>query len=123
MDKKKMKIPVFILTIIFLLFSTLLTVSVSSNEVFSSSITIYVGGIGPNNFSTIQEAIYSAADGYTIFVYSGIYVENIIIDRSISLVGEDRFTTIIDANFVDNGITVKSKYVSISQFTTPKLNQ
>ena len=31
--------------------------------------TLYVGGSGPKNYSTIQEAINDASDGDTVFVY------------------------------------------------------
>lgn len=46
-----------------------------------------VPGSGPGNppedFISIQDAIDNASDGDTIFVYSGIYHENIIVDKSI----------------------------------------
>jgi len=64
---------------------------------------LYVGGLGPNNYSKIQDAIENATDGDTVFVYddSSPYVENIIISSSINLIGEDRNTTLIDG-FKDN---------------------
>jgi hypothetical protein len=57
----------------------------------------YVGGSGPGNYSSIQNAIDDASDGDTIFVYddSSPYYENIVIDKSITLTGEDNNTTII----------------------------
>ena len=58
--------------------------------------TLYVGGSGPNNYTTIQSAIDDAVDGDSIFVYSGIYNENLIIHKSINLIGENRDNTIID---------------------------
>jgi len=60
---------------------------------------LYVGGSGPGNYSTIQEALNHAEDGDTIFVYSGYYKTKgymIFIFKSIRLLGEDRHTTIID---------------------------
>jgi parallel beta-helix repeat protein len=58
--------------------------------------TFYVGGNGPGNYSTIQSAIDNASDEDTIFIYNGVYYENILINKSISLIGENKYTTIID---------------------------
>lgn len=58
--------------------------------------TLYVGGNGPGNYSAIQDAIDNASDGDTVFVYSGTYIENVVVNKSIMLIGEDRNLTIID---------------------------
>ena len=39
--------------------------------------TLYVGGIGPDNYTSIQAAINDASDGDTIFVYEGINILNL----------------------------------------------
>lgn len=52
----------------------------------------------PFDFPTIQEAIEVASPGDTIYVASGTYYENLIIDRSVSLLGENKTDTIIDGN-------------------------
>jgi len=59
---------------------------------------LYVGGIGPNNYTKIQDAIDNASDGDIIYVYndSSPYHEHINITKSIDLWGEDKNTTIID---------------------------
>ncbi len=49
--------------------------------------THFVGGHGQNNYSKIQDAIDNASDGDTIFVYSGIYYENIIVDILLDIIG------------------------------------
>jgi parallel beta-helix repeat protein len=56
---------------------------------------LYVGGSGPGNYSRIQDAINDSVDGDTVFVYSGIYYEQLSIDKSISLIGEDKESTIL----------------------------
>ena len=73
--------------------------SVSSDiiETTSSGITLYVdddGGSG--NYTRIQDAIDNASDGDTVFVYNGTYFENIIIEKSIKLIGENKESTIIN---------------------------
>ena len=40
----------------------------SPSSIFEGN-TLYVGGLGPNNYTIIQEAIDNASDGDTIFVY------------------------------------------------------
>ena len=78
---------------------------------------LYVGGSGEGNYSKIQDAINDAEDGYTIIVYNGTYYENIIIDKSINLLGRDRNNTIIDANYRGDVVRIKKDNVKISGFT------
>jgi parallel beta-helix repeat protein len=69
----------------------------------SLSTTLYVGGSGPGNYTSIQAAINASADGDTIYVYndSSPYIESVIVNKNIALIGEDAATTIID-NMEDN---------------------
>lgn len=80
---------------------------------------LYVGGSGPNNFTRIQDAIDNASDGDTIFVFdeSSPYHENIIINKTISLIGEDCETTLINGNGDKNVIYISSERVNISGFS------
>ncbi len=56
---------------------------------------LYVGGSGPGNYTRIQDAIENASAGDTIFVYHGTYYGYIRISQ-LTLIGEDKNTTIID---------------------------
>jgi len=81
---------------------------------------LYVGGSGPGNYTKIQEAINDSSDGDTVFVYndSSPYYENIEIDKSINLTGEDKNTTIIDGNYsYDPGIKINANKTKITEFT------
>ena len=49
----------------------------------ASGNVIYVGGIGPGNYSTIQEGIDAANPGDTVNVFSGTYYENVIVNKTI----------------------------------------
>ena len=84
-----------------------------------NSYTLYVGGIGQGNFTKIQDAIDFAKNGDTIFVFddSSPYYENILIDKSINLIGENRHSTIIDGMELGNVIEISANYVEISKFT------
>ncbi len=85
-------------------------------EQFNSN-TLYVGGTGPNNYTRIQDAINDASDGDTVFVYSGTYYENIIIDRSINVIGEDKMTTIIDGSGSDRVVKIVADMINMGGFT------
>jgi len=92
---------------------------VKKDTQIGNGIILYVGGSGPGNYSKIQEAIDNALDGDTIFVYnnSSPYFENLFINKSIRLIGEQKETTIIDANKNLNVITIFANNVTISGFT------
>jgi parallel beta-helix repeat protein len=50
-------------------------------------------------------------------VYSGTYPENLVIDHSINLIGEDKNTTIIHAPYeIENVISISASYVNITGF-------
>ncbi len=88
-----------------------------SNIPASNGKTLYVGGSGPNNYTKIQDAIDNASDGDTVFVYSGIYNESLLVDVSIVLKGENKNTTIIELNFGNYIINVSADEVTISGFS------
>jgi len=73
---------------------------------------LYVGGSGPGNYSSIQDAIDNASDEDTIFVYKGCYEsdDNIKINKTIRLIGEDKEDTVIYRNLID--IVVSNVYIS-----------
>ena len=87
---------------------------------FGDGNTLYVGGTGPNNYTTIQSAIDDAVDGDTVFVfgYSSPYKENIYVDKSINLIGENKEFTLIESDddwpFI---IHIWEDRVNISGFT------
>jgi parallel beta-helix repeat protein len=80
---------------------------------------LYVGGSGPGNYTRIQDAINNSHDGETVFVYSGLYTERIVIPNAINLIGESKNTTIISAEIQDYEIliTLSSSDITISGFT------
>ena len=65
----------------------------------------------------IQDLIDNANPGDIIYIPSGTYYENIIINKSISLIGEDKNTTIIDGGGRGAGIYVSADWINITGFT------
>jgi parallel beta-helix repeat protein len=111
-----------ILICLLMIVSTIITVTattVSEKTSQSSTMrnTLYVGGSGPNNYTKIQDAINDANIGYTIFVYRGTYYENLIINKSITLQGENKEITIIDGQSHGSVIFVSAYLVTIRGFT------
>ena len=83
------------------------------------NVTLYVGGHEPGNYSSIQTAIDDANNGDTIFVYdaSSPYLENIVVNKSIHLKGENKNTTIIDGAVNGNAVNISADYVNLDGFT------
>ena len=70
-------------------------------------------GVG---YCTIQSAIDDASSDDTINVAAGTYTENVVIDRSLTLIGADKTTTTIDGNDVGNAVTITASDVAVSGF-------
>jgi len=92
----------------------------TNNVVFYNRDILYVGGSGPNNYSKIQYAIDDASDGDTVFVFEGKYYEQIYINTTINLIGENKATTVINGSKIGNVITVNAGYVNINGFKIEK---
>jgi len=73
--------------------------------------------IVPDGYPTIQGAINAASLGDIVYVRAGIYEEHIVINKSISLIGENPTSTIIDGTETGDVINVVSNNVIISGFT------
>ena len=71
----------------------------------------------PDDFLTIQEAINGANAGDSIHVKAGTYYENIVVNKSVSLIGENITTTIIDGNKTGDCVHVATGNVEISELT------
>jgi parallel beta-helix repeat protein len=68
-------------------------------------------------YSSIQEAIDDATEGSTIFISIGYYFEHLTINKSITLVGENRYATMIAGNNSGTILSIASDNVSITDLT------
>lgn len=119
---------IVIFLILPLIFTATISCSISADNIHinedvfflkNDNTILYVGGNGPNNYTKIQDAINDSSDGDTVFVFnsSSPYEENLIVNRSISLIGECKETTIIDGNEIGDVVLILSDEVNISGFT------
>ena len=67
-------------------------------------------------FNTIQEAVDTAKEGYTIYIFNGIYYENVNIQKRIDLIGENKDFTIIDGMGKGSCIFLNAYYVTSKQY-------
>ncbi len=72
---------------------------------------------GLADFHTIQEAVDAANHGDIIVVRPGIYGENVFLNKTVTLIGEDRNATIIDGGHSRNVIHAVSPDSVIMNFT------
>ena len=81
--------------------------------------TLFVGGNGTGNYSKIQDAINDSENGDMVFVYddSSPYNENLEVDKSITLKGENKETTVINGNDSEIVVNISSDNVILSGFT------
>ena len=91
----------------------MLTLAFNIQPVKSEPTTIIV----PDDYPTIQQAINNADEGDTIYVKAGTYYENVAVNKRVSLIGENKSTTIIDGGGTGTVVHVLSSDVSISGFT------
>ncbi len=70
-------------------------------------------------YTTIQAAITSGAtsNGQTLSVKPGTYHENIVIYKTLTIIGEDKQTTIIDGGNNGTAVTINQNDVNFSGFT------
>jgi parallel beta-helix repeat protein len=70
-------------------------------------------------YATIQEAINTpeTLDGHAIFVEAGTYYENIVVNKTVSIIGESRATTLIDGNRTAEAAIITTNNTMLSGFT------
>lgn len=71
----------------------------------------------PSQYATIQAAINAAGQGMTIEVSSGTYPEDVVVNKTVQLQGENPTTTIIDGGSVGNTTVVTADNVTVTGFT------
>jgi parallel beta-helix repeat protein len=96
-----------------LLLTSMLTLAFNIQPAKAELTTIIV----PDDYPTIQEAINAANLGDTIYVRAGTYYECIVVNKAVSLVGENPATTIIDGSRIGTVVSITQNNINITGFT------
>jgi parallel beta-helix repeat protein len=113
----KKKIPPCIITVL-LISVFILTIDMTFEPLKNvRAVTWYVGsGLG-NDSVTIQGGIDLSFDGDTVFVYNGTYNENVVVNKIINLIGEDKDNTTIDGGEIGDVVKITVNWVNLTRFT------
>ncbi len=107
------KLHVRLFTCLLFLLALMLPLQLSMPSAHAETLT--VGSYEP--YTIIQEALDNATDGDTIYVRTGTYRERLIINKPITLVGEEGNTTILDAHRSGNVLNLTSGHITIKNLT------
>jgi len=72
--------------------------------------------IVPQDFATLNAAIDNASQGDTIFVKNGVYMENLVIDKPLTIMAESA-STIIDGGGRGTVVWINANHTVVSGFT------
>jgi parallel beta-helix repeat protein len=89
-------------------------------QLFYDYIRPAVGSTVPDDYPTIQEAINHATAGDVVLVKPGTYYEHVVVNKTISLVGEDASMTIIDGGNTGQVISIVNDNVTFTGFTVQR---
>ena len=105
---------------IIILFTSSGIVPLAISDTPISGKTIYVDDDGGKDYTRIQDAIDNATAGDTVYVFNGTYYENIVVNKTINLIGENRSpwnASVIDGGGIGDVVHVSVDRVNISGFT------
>jgi parallel beta-helix repeat protein len=118
MIKKGSVVSIVLLFILINGFSSLAYSATKTSSLIPRGEWLYVGGSVPGNYTKIQDAIDNASNTDSIFVFSGTYYENLRINKSISLLGENQASTIIDGQETNGHVvSIITEGVTLCRFT------
>ncbi len=87
-----------------------------NTKVTAEIITVNDDGDGAN-FTTIQAAINNAQPGDTIYVWAGVYNERIIVNKTVTIIGNGTGNTTINGTGFGDAVRIAENFVNISGFT------
>jgi parallel beta-helix repeat protein len=113
---KMVRLRMCLAVVLMLVLTSVLVLQFNVQSVRASPKTIVV----PEDYPTIGEAVKNVSPSDTVFVKSGIYHENVWIDKSLLILGENSENTVVvgDSDVNDgNVLTLAANNVTVSGFT------
>lgn len=101
--------------IVLALILTVSFVTIQPPGTASSPTVRYVGGSGPGNYSSIQDAIDVAHAGDHLYVYAGLYQENIVVDKELVIKGEEG--AVVDGRQLSDTVYILADGVTLCGLT------
>lgn len=74
-------------------------------------------GWGGPCFANISDGIDWVIENGTVYVFNGTYHENVVVDKTIHLIGENRNNTLIEGNGTGDVVYISADRVNITGFT------
>ena len=68
-------------------------------------------------YQNICDGVLNAGNWDTIYIFNGLYKENLIINKPISIIGEDQNNTVIDGAYEEIIINILNDNVKIEKIT------
>jgi len=102
------------LALLFATFTVLLVQATGNGGAEGRTITVDDDGEG--NHTKIQDAINAAEEGDTIRVWEGSYEENVVVGKTVSLVGNGSGVTTVDGGGSGTVVIIEADWVNMSGF-------
>ncbi|MCK4613320.1 MAG: right-handed parallel beta-helix repeat-containing protein, partial [Thermoplasmata archaeon] len=104
----------FILAFLGILLVGIIVLVLATKEASADTLTVDDDGSG--NYTKIQDAIDAAEDGDTIRVFDGTYYENVVVNKTVNLIGNGSANTTIDGGGSGTVVKITADRVNISGF-------
>jgi parallel beta-helix repeat protein len=106
MRGNSLKMVVFLLLLLFIDL-IIITKCLADISIINSSENVIIVSKFGGDYSNIQDAINQANEGYTIIIKNGIYSEIIHVNKKLTIIGENKFSTIINPTSQENKYSLK----------------
>ena len=121
MDRSELKKIFTSIYIIFIMISLGFLCVITINDIMDnggvSGSSIIVAKSSNGDYNSIQIAINNANSGDTIYVWSGTYIENIVVNKKVNLIGNSSTNTTIDGGANGRVLKIVTDGVMVSGFS------
>jgi parallel beta-helix repeat protein len=106
---------VLVIGMFFMLISAMVIIIIPNN---TDAVTHTVGKTGDGaDFTSIQTAINNAQNGDTIWIYTGTYNENVVINKRLDIIGNGTSNTIVNGTQSGDVMSITANRVNITALT------